>query len=134
MKIPTGLVAIAIVVAGGCASDAQSSAPSSLAASSLRPQRAAQTSAPQSSVAPTTTEAAPVPTGPMGFFGAQTAACATDLEIVRTAVDTFMALNPSVPVSETAMVEAQVLREESVFHDVDPSGTVLPSPTGGCAA
>ncbi len=70
-----------------------------------------------------------------GVFGvARSAACDTDLNLMETVVESYLALNGGSEVTETQLVQQGLLREESVLHDIGPGATVTPSPTGGCVS
>ena len=70
-----------------------------------------------------------------GVFGnTQSAACATDLTLMETAVESYLVLNGGTEVTEAGLVEQGVVREPSALHDIGPNATVVPSPTGGCAS
>ena len=68
------------------------------------------------------------------FGGAESAACATDLDQMETVVESYLALNGGNEVTEALLVQQGLLREESVLHDIGPGATVIPSPTGGCVS
>jgi hypothetical protein len=86
------------------------------------------------STSTSTTQVAPsAQTQSTGFFGgAHSAACDTDLQMMETAVDAYLAFNGGTEATEAALVQQGLLREESVLHDIGPGATVIPSPTGGC--
>lgn len=69
-----------------------------------------------------------------GAFGAtQSAACETDLQLVETQVDAYLAINGGTDVTEAEIVAQGLGREPSTLHDIGPGGTVIPAPGGGCA-
>ena len=91
------------------------------------------------STTPTTTPATARPSSAVtmstGAFGvARSAACDTDLNLMETVVESYLALNGGSEVTETQLVQQGLLREESVLHDIGPGATVIPSPTGGCVS
>ena len=82
---------------------------------------------------PTTTATSSAATMSTGFFGgAHSAACDTDLDLVQTAVESYLAINGGTEVTEAQLVQQGVMREESTLHDIGPGATVIPSPAGGC--
>lgn len=68
------------------------------------------------------------------FGGAHSAACDTDLDLIETVVESYLALNGGSEVTEDQLVQQGLLREQSVLHDIGPGATVIPSPTGGCVS
>src|SRR3954451_6408709 len=81
----------------------------------------------------TTDPPAHVITPGTGFFGgAKSSACDTDYAVFSAALELYLTMNGDAQATEPAMIEAGVLREESVLHDVGPGNVVVPSPDGAC--
>ena len=83
---------------------------------------------------PTTTIAAAhvIKPGTGTFGSAKAAACDTDYTVFSSALELYLTMNGESQATEQAMIDAGVLREESVLHDIGPGNTVVPSPSGGC--
>ncbi len=107
--IPLIVLAITVAVAG-CASDKATKSPPTFAT--------------------TVVSAPPVRTGILGT--AQSLGCASDLETLQAAIDSFFAINGHYPTAEAELVQTGILSTDSKFHDIGPDGTIVPSPTGGC--
>jgi len=70
-----------------------------------------------------------------GIFGsAQAAACDTDRPNVELALEAYLVLNGDGPATESDLVAAGLLREESVRYDIGVGNVIVPSPTGGCTS
>lgn len=61
------------------------------------------------------------------------AACREERAAIEKMVQSFMLLEPDLPVTEAAMFAAGYLRQQSVLMDVQPDGSVVPTPGTGCA-
>jgi predicted small secreted protein len=61
------------------------------------------------------------------------AACVQERSTIEKAVQAYMLLNPDVPVTETAIVDAGILHQASVLMDVAVDGAVFPAPNTVCA-
>lgn len=67
----------------------------------------------------------------------QASACESDRRVVEVAVETWFAdesLATSGTLTEAALVDAQLLRDESTLHDVQADGTVVAVENGACDA
>ena len=53
---------------------------------------------------------------------------------MQNAVEAYLAMNLTDTVVEADIVKAGFLREESVLHDVQPDGTIIPAPGGICTS
>ena len=116
-------------LATSCASD--KGAATTTTATTAPPTTTATTTA--TTAPPTTTATSSAATMSTGFFGgAHSAACDTDLDLVQTAVESYLAINGGTEVTEAQLVQQGVMREESTLHDIGPGATVIPSPAGGC--
>lgn len=65
----------------------------------------------------------------------QESACESDQRVIEVAVETWFAdesLATSGTLSEAALVDAQLLRDESTLFDVQADGTVVPVVDGVC--
>ena len=68
------------------------------------------------------------------MFGVtQSAACETDLQLVETQVDAYLALNGNSEVTEDQIVAQGLGRGPSVLHDIGPGASIVPAPGSGCA-
>ena len=72
----------------------------------------------------------PVRTGVLG--SAQALGCSSDLDTMKLAIDSFLAINGRYPNSEAELVQGGLITTESKMHDIGPDGTIVPSPTSGC--
>lgn len=63
---------------------------------------------------------------------ANAAACTLDRSTLESAVDLYATLNGAHPSSEDDLLTAQLIREPSTLHDIDPTGHVVAAPTSGC--
>ena len=61
------------------------------------------------------------------------AACREERAAIEKMVESFMLLEPDLPVTEAAMFAAGYLRQQSVLMDVQADGTVVPAPGTVCA-
>lgn len=125
MKWGAAILGIGMII-GGCSSDAKpaattAAAPTGTATTGTKP------------ISPATSVNATSSTGG-AFGGTHSAACDTDLTAVQTAVEAYFAINGGQDVTEAQLVQAGLLRQESTLHDIGPQGTVVASPTGGCAS
>ena len=150
MKWGAAILGIGMII-GGCSSDAKPAATTAAATTaaantSTTLTRTATTSTALTGTAktgtattgttpisPATSVNAPSSTGG-AFGGTHSAACDTDLTAVQTAVEAYFAINGGQDVTEAQLVQAGLLRQESTLHDIGPQGTVVASPTGGCAS
>ena len=140
MKWGAAILGIGMII-GGCSSDAKPAATTAAATTSTTLTPTAKTSTAKTSTAPTgTTPISPATsvnaTSSTGgaFGGTHSAACDTDLTAVQTAVEAYFAINGGQDVTEAQLVQAGLLGQESTLHDIGPQGTVVASPTGGCAS
>lgn len=65
----------------------------------------------------------------------QASACESDQRVIEVAVETWFAdesLATSGTLTEAALVDAQLLRDESTLFDVQADGTVVPVTNGAC--
>ena len=65
----------------------------------------------------------------------QASACESDQRVMEVAVETWFAdesLATSGTLTEAALVDAQLLRDESTLFDVQADGTVVPVADGAC--
>lgn len=65
----------------------------------------------------------------------QASACESDRRVMEVAVETWFAdesLATSGTLTEAALVDAQLLRDESTLFDVQADGTVVPVADGAC--
>jgi general secretion pathway protein G len=65
----------------------------------------------------------------------QASACESDQRVIEVAVETWFAdesLATSGTLTEAALVDAQLLRDESTLFDVQSDGTVVPVENGAC--
>jgi prepilin-type N-terminal cleavage/methylation domain-containing protein len=65
----------------------------------------------------------------------QASACESDRRVMEVAVETWFAdesLATSGTLTEAALVDAQLLRDESTLFDVQSDGTVVPVENGAC--
>jgi prepilin-type N-terminal cleavage/methylation domain-containing protein len=65
----------------------------------------------------------------------QASACESDQRVIEVAVETWFAdesLATSGTLTEAALVDAQLLRDESTLFDVQSDGTVVPVVDGAC--
>lgn len=65
----------------------------------------------------------------------QASACESDQRVIEVAVETWFAdesLATSGTLTEAALVDAQLLRDESTLFDVQANGTVVPVTDGAC--
>lgn len=125
MKWGAAILGIGMII-GGCSSDAKpaattAAAPTGTATTGTKP------------ISPATSVNATSSTGG-AFGGTHSAACDTDLTAVQTAVEAYFAINGGQDVTEAQLVQAGLLGQESTLHDIGPQGTVVASPTGGCAS
>ena len=116
-------LSLLLTVGAGCSSTTSSNSPATFAPGPIAAANASSTTA--VAVAP------PVRTGILGT--AQSLGCSTDLDVMKTVMESFLALNGRNPDSEAELVSGGLLATESAFHDIGPGGTIVPSPTGGCA-
>lgn len=140
MKWGAAILGIGMII-GGCTSDAKPAATTAAAKTSTTLTPTTLTSTAKTSTATTgTTPISPATsvnaTSSTGgaFGGTHSAACDTDLTAVQTAVEAYFAINGGQDVTEAQLVQAGLLRQESTLHDIGPQGTVVASPTGGCAS
>ena len=140
MKWGAAILGIGMII-GGCSSDAKPAATTAAATTSTTLTPTTLTSTAKTSTAPTgTTPISPATsvnaTSSTGgaFGGTHSAACDTDLTAVQTAVEAYFAINGGQDVTEAQLVQAGLLGQESTLHDIGPQGTVVASPTGGCAS
>lgn len=88
------------------------------------------------SVASTTTSATTaLPVAPSGtgtFGGAAAAACDSERLTLEIGVEAYIALNGAGELTETELVTAGLLRQESVLFDIAAGNAVVPSASGGC--
>lgn len=120
----------------GCSTDASKTASSISAPAPDTPapeNPAAGTPAAETPAADTPAADTPATPGTGVFGSARSAACETDLQLLLTEVDAFLALNGGTEVTEDQLVAQGLARERSTLHDIGPGATVIPSPTGGCA-
>ena len=140
MKWGAAILGIGMII-GGCSSDAKPAATTAAATTSTTLTPTTLTSTAKTSTAttgtatisPATSVNATSSTGG-AFGGTHSAACDTDLTAVQTAVEAYFAINGGQDVTEAQLVQAGLLRQESTLHDIGPQGTVVASPTGGCAS
>ena len=140
MKWGAAILGIGMII-GGCSSDAKPAATTAAATTSTTLTPTTLTSTAKTSTATTgTTPISPATsvnaTSSTGgaFGGTHSAACDTDLTAVQTAVEAYFAINGGQDVTEAQLVQAGLLGQESTLHDIGPQGTVVASPTGGCAS
>lgn len=87
--------------------------------------------------APTSSTISPSATAVGPAADAAEAACATELQTLRTAVETFTAVNGASPTDEASIVSAGLLEEPSVNYDVslvNGSAVVVLHPGSNCSA
>ena len=140
MKWGAAILGIGMII-GGCSSDAKPAATTAAATTSttLTPTTLTGTATTSTAttgttpISPATSVNATSSTGG-AFGGTHSAACDTDLTAVQTAVEAYFAINGGQDVTEAQLVQAGLLGQESTLHDIGPQGTVVASPTGGCAS
>ena len=135
MKWGAAILGIGMII-GGCSSDAKPAATTAAATTSttLTPTTLTGTATTGTTpISPATSVNATSSTGG-AFGGTHSAACDTDLTAVQTAVEAYFAINGGQDVTEAQLVQAGLLGQESTLHDIGPQGTVVASPTGGCAS
>ena len=64
--------------------------------------------------------------------GADTAACDLDRRALADASELYLALNGSLPATQDALIEAQILTEPSVRFEITADGTIVPAPGSPC--
>ena len=108
----TALIGCSALGVAGCSSDA---APAASSTSSI-----------------VATSAAPAPG--IGVFGVtQSAACETDLQLLETQVDAYLALNGGSEATEDDIVAQGLARAPSTLHDIGPDASIVPAAGSGCA-
>ncbi len=143
MKWGAAILGIGMII-GGCSSDAKPAATTATTSTTLTPTTLTSTATTSTAttgtattgttpISPATSVNATSSTGG-AFGGTHSAACDTDLTAVQTAVEAYFAINGGQDVTEAQLVQAGLLRQESTLHDIGPQGTVVASPTGGCAS
>ncbi len=75
-------------------------------------------------------DAVQVAVGALG--GASEAACAVDHQTLQSAVETYELLNGTLPTSQQALVDAQMIREPSVYFDISSEGAIVPAAGSEC--
>lgn len=64
--------------------------------------------------------------------GADTAACDLDRRMLEDASELYLALNGSLPATQQALVEAQILTEPSARFEITADGVIVPAPGSPC--
>lgn len=64
--------------------------------------------------------------------GADAVACDADLRALEDASELYLALNGSLPPTQDALVEAQILSERSTRFEITAEGAIVPAPGGPC--
>jgi hypothetical protein len=91
--------------------------------------------------APAVTTAAPARIGSIGdavevavgaLAGADAAACDLDRRALEDASELYLVLNGSLPPTQSALVEAQILREPSARFEITAEGVIVPGPGSPC--
>ncbi len=67
-----------------------------------------------------------------GLSGADAAACDLDQRTLADASELYLALNGSLPATQDALVEAQLLTEPSARFEITADGTIVPAPGSPC--
>jgi hypothetical protein len=63
---------------------------------------------------------------------AQVAACGLTRDTLEQAAEAYLVLNGALPMTQSDLLDAQLLREESPWFEVDASGTIVPVAGGPC--
>lgn len=76
----------------------------------------------------------PAPAPGAGVFGVtQSAACETDLQLLETQVNAYLALNGGSEATEDGIVAEGLGRAPSTLHDIGPGASIVPAVGSGCA-
>jgi hypothetical protein len=67
-----------------------------------------------------------------GLAGADAAACDLDHRMLEDASQLYLALNGSLPATQQALVEAQILTEPSARFEITADGAIVPAPGSPC--
>lgn len=67
-----------------------------------------------------------------GLSGADAAACDLDHRTLADASELYLALNGSLPATQDALVEAQLLTEPSARFEITADGSIVPAPGSPC--
>lgn len=67
-----------------------------------------------------------------GLAGADAAACDLDHRMLEDASQLYLALNGSLPATQDALVEAQILTEPSARFEITADGAIVPAPGSPC--
>ncbi len=67
-----------------------------------------------------------------GLAGADAAACDLDHRALADASEMYLVLNGSLPATQDALVEAQLLREPSARFEITADGAIVPAPGSPC--
>ena len=89
-------------------------------------------SPPATTAAPTGGIAGAVQVAVGALQGADAVACDADLRALQDASELYLALNGSLPPTQNALVEAQILSERSTLFEIDADGAIVPAPGSPC--
>lgn len=64
---------------------------------------------------------------------ADDAACTIDRQTLQTASEMYLMLNGSLPQSQDALVEAELIRERSPRFEIDAQGAIVAAPESPCS-
>jgi len=63
---------------------------------------------------------------------ADDASCAVDRQTLETAAEVYLGLNGTLPQSQNALLEAQLIREPSPRFEITAEGMIVPAPGSTC--
>ncbi len=63
---------------------------------------------------------------------AEAAACDIDRQTLESATEIYLALNGTLPQSQSALVDAKLVKELSPRFEITPEGVIVPAPGGPC--
>lgn len=117
-----------LLISASCGAESDESSPAQDASVATEP--TVKTAAPPVDQVGSLGDAVEVAAGAPGR--AEDAACTVDRQTLETASELYETLNGSLPPSQIALVDAQLLRELSPRFEITTDGAIVPAPGSPC--